>query len=56
LRYVANPTSCTLSFIAVRDIHAGEELTINYNAIGGDATWHDDNWFDHMKITPIVGS
>jgi uncharacterized protein len=56
MRYVANPECSMLSFIAVRDIRAGEELTINYNAIGGDATWHDDNWFDHMNIRPIIGS
>jgi hypothetical protein len=57
MRYVANPANGTLRFIAVRDIRAGEELTINYNAIGGDATWHDDNWFDHiLKTKPIVSS
>ena len=56
MRYVANPARCTLSFIAVRDIRSGEELTINYNAVGGDATWHDDNWFDHMNIRPIVSA
>jgi SET domain len=57
MRYVANPANGTLRFMAVRDIRAGEELTINYNAIGGDATWNDDNWFDHILNTkPIVSS
>jgi SET domain len=56
MRYIANPATCTLSFIAVRDICADEELTINYNAVGGGATWIDNNWFDHMNIKPIVGS
>jgi hypothetical protein len=54
MRYLANPANGTLCFVAVRDIRSGEELTINYNAIGGDATWHDNNWFDYLKIEPIV--
>lgn len=56
LRYQADPTTDSLHFIAVRDIAADEELTVNYNATGGAAEWHDDNWFQRMKITPIVGS
>lgn len=40
-------------FRAVRDVEAGEELTINYNAHGGGHTWHDSNWFDRMGIEPI---
>jgi hypothetical protein len=55
MRYEADPTNCTLRFIAVRDIRAGEELTINYNALGGDAAWNDNNWFDYRNIEPIVG-
>jgi uncharacterized protein len=57
MRYVANPANGTLRFIAVRDIRAGEELTINYNAVGGDAIWNDDNWFDNiLKTKPIVST
>ena len=50
LRYDAlAPTPC-LRFTAVRDIAAHEELTINYNAIGGGPEWHDDNWFERMGV------
>ena len=49
-----------LVFTAVRDIEPGEELTINYNAHGGGHTWHNDNWFEQLKIdrvksTPSLG-
>ncbi|MES2355907.1 MAG: SET domain-containing protein-lysine N-methyltransferase [Pseudomonadota bacterium] len=56
MRYDADSNNLTLKFIAVRKIKAGEELTINYNAIGGGAYWHDDNWFERMKIQPITSS
>lgn len=52
MRYEAIPSEAVLRFIAVRDIKADEELTINYSARGGGATWHDDNWFDR-KMTPV---
>ncbi len=42
-----------ITFIAVRDIDIGEELTINYNAADGEPEWHDNNWFDCMGINPI---
>ena len=53
LRYEADRQACLLRFIAVREIAEGEELTVNYNAVGGGATWHDNNWFDRMKIKPF---
>jgi hypothetical protein len=53
LRYEADRQRLLLRFVAVRDIAEGEELTVNYNAIGGGATWHDNNWFDRMKIKPV---
>ena len=53
MRYEAIPSEAVLRFIAVRDIKADEELTINYSARGGGATWHDDNWFDGKKVTPV---
>jgi SET domain-containing protein len=53
MRYEAIPSEAVLRFIAVRDIAADEELTINYSARGGGATWHDDNWFDHQKVIPV---
>jgi hypothetical protein len=53
MRYEAIPTEAVLRFIAVRDIKDNEELTINYSARGGGATWHDDNWFDGTKVSPV---
>ena|ERR1700756_2917227 len=53
MRYEAIPAEAVLRFIAVRDIKYNEELTINYSARGGGATWHDDNWFDGKKVTPV---
>lgn len=44
----------SLRFISVREINEGEELTVNYNAIGGGAEWGNDNWFDRMNVKPIV--
>jgi hypothetical protein len=54
MRYEADSQHSLLRFISVRDISEGEELTVNYNAIGGGAEWDNDNWFDRMKIKPIV--
>ena len=56
MRYEADAGAQVLRFLAVRDIAADEELTVNYNALGGGAEWDDDAWFRRMKIKPIVGS
>lgn len=56
LRYEADKENSFLRFIAVKPIAQGEELTVNYNAYGGGAQWHDDNWFDRMKIKPLVSN
>lgn len=53
MRYEANPTAQLLRFVAVHDIKKGEELTVNYNAYGGGAIWHNDNWFERMGVTPL---
>lgn len=53
MRYEADSQNSLLRFIAVCDINEGEELTVNYNAIGGGAQWHDDNWFDRMNVKLI---
>ena len=50
LRYRADPDTPALVFTAVRAIECGEELTINYNARGGGAAWHDDNWFEQEGV------
>jgi hypothetical protein len=54
LRYTADAQARVVRFIAVRDIPAGEELCINYNARGGGAEWADDNWFDRMGVEPYT--
>jgi len=48
--YRADPTAGSLVFTAARDIGRDEELTINYNARGGGAVSHDDNWFRREGI------
>lgn len=45
LRYEADAEAQTLTFRAARPIGKDEELTINYNALGGGPTALDDNWF-----------
>jgi len=52
MRFEADPAELTLRFIAAREIQADEELTINYNALGGGAESKDQNWFVRMNITP----
>lgn len=53
VRYVANPTNCTLAFSAARQIEIGEELTINYNESYGDIHSSEDIWFENRGIAPI---
>ncbi len=42
------PIGETLSmiFTAARDIELGEELTVNYNGVGGNIDSSEDDWFD----------
>lgn len=54
MRWECSPTNLAIRFISVRPIKVGEELTINYNAHGGGAVWHDDNWFERMQVKPIA--
>lgn len=57
LRYEADAENDLLHFVAVRNIEAGEELTINYCAEGGAAVCdeeNDNNWFEKNKIPLIV--
>jgi hypothetical protein len=53
MRYESDPQKNVIRFIAVRDIAVGEELTINYNAVGGGAEWEDNNWFERMNVEPL---
>ena len=56
LRYEADPANLALRFIAVRDISAGDELTINYNSPFGTDDKSNDGWFARMNIKPSVSS
>lgn len=56
LRYEADGEARVLRFIAERRIEPGTELTINYNAHGGASTWHDNKWFELMKVQLIEGA
>jgi hypothetical protein len=53
MRWEADPANTTIKYIAVRPIKAGEELTINYNAVGGGAEWPEDSWFERMQVKPV---
>jgi SET domain len=50
LRYEADVQALHLRFIAVRDIAADEELTVNYNAFGGLPQADHDGWFQAMGV------
>lgn len=54
LRYEADAHAGVLRFIAVRAIVQDEELTVNYNAVGGGPHSCDDTWFERMGVTPFV--
>ena len=54
MRYEADAVAGVLRFIAVRDIAANEELTVNYNAVGGGAESEGDTWFTRMGVTPFT--
>ena len=56
MRYEADATHPLLRFIAVRAIAQDEELTVNYNAIGGGHESVNDTWFNRMGIKPVIGS
>jgi len=53
MRYEADRYGTLLRFIAVREIAAGEELTIFYSANGGGAEWINNVWFARLQIDPI---
>lgn len=54
MRWQTDAGNLTIKFFAVRAIGPDEELTINYNAVGGGAEWPEDHWFERMKVTPIA--
>jgi hypothetical protein len=53
LRYIADARANVMRYVAVRDIGPDEELTINYNALGGVHEWDDDNWFERAEIEMV---
>jgi hypothetical protein len=53
MQYSADRAKSLLRFVTVREVAIDEELTINYNARGGGATWHDNNWFVDSNVTRI---
>ena len=55
LRCEADPTTCVLRLIAIRDIDADEELTINYNAIESGVS-SEDTWFKVNGVNLIADS
>ncbi len=55
MRYETDGEALVMRFIAVRDIAAGEELTINYNADGGAPVSDEDWWFEEKNIKLVKG-
>ncbi len=53
MRYEATCSGRFLQFVAVRDIEAGDELTINYNGLGGSHESGGNHWFERTGVTPI---
>jgi SET domain-containing protein len=53
VRYIPVPEESLMKFVAARDIEAEEELTINYNQVGGDVSYSDDSWFKNRGMTPL---
>jgi hypothetical protein len=53
LRFAACMDDTAISFVAVRAIASGEELTINYTGAGGDPESDSDNGFRSFGIEPI---
>lgn len=54
MRYEADVGAQGLRFIAIRDIGEGEELTVNYNAVGGGHESDSDTWFTTQGVQPFT--
>lgn len=52
MRYQADCNALVLRFIAVRDVAAGEELTVNYSGAPDAEDW----WFKDKKIEPVISA
>jgi SET domain-containing protein len=55
MRYETDAEASVMRLIAVRDIGAGEELTINYNADGGAHVSEEEWWFEEKGIKLVAG-
>ncbi len=55
LRYETDGGALVIRFVAVREVGAGEELTINYNADGGAHVSEDEWWFEEKGIELVAG-
>jgi SET domain-containing protein len=53
MRYEADARRAVMRYVAARDIAPGEELTINYNGLGGVHESADNNWFERFDIALI---
>jgi hypothetical protein len=53
MRYSSDFAGEAIAFIAVRAINRGEELTINYNATGGEPVSGEDIWFKVCDVVPL---
>ena len=56
MRYAADPLARTLNFFAIRDIALGEELTVNYNSLGGGHESQSDSWFVGHGVHHVAGA
>ena len=50
MRYEADVALGVLRFVTMRKIAVDEELTVNYNAVGGGAESLADTWFSGMGV------
>ena len=53
LCYAATRTTSSLTFVAARDIQAGEELTINYDERSGFDPASESKWMKQRGVDPI---
>jgi hypothetical protein len=53
MSYAADVDRSALVFTAARAIEAGDQLTINYNGVGGAPDSGDTNWFLRHGIDPV---
>jgi hypothetical protein len=56
MRYQANPHARTLNFFAIRDIDCNEELTVNYNSLGGGHESQADTWSSGHEVQRVAGA